>query len=70
MRVNPGDKPIRGVNFIAIFLARDVTTEELQQYINRILTADAGDRPEHEEADFAFGSTPKLIRNKPWWRFW
>jgi hypothetical protein len=33
------DKPTRGVNFVAFFVAPDVTNEELQQYSNSVLAA-------------------------------
>ncbi len=33
------DKPTRGVNFVVFFLARDVTSEEFQQYASNVFAA-------------------------------
>lgn len=33
------DKPTRGANFIAFFVAKDVTNDELQRYANEVLAA-------------------------------
>jgi hypothetical protein len=41
------DKPTRGANFVAIFMAQDVGNEELQQYANGVLEA----RPSDWEAE-------------------
>jgi hypothetical protein len=35
------DKPHLGVNFVVFFMAKDVTNEELQQYANEVLAAEA-----------------------------
>jgi len=64
------DKPTRGVNFIVFFVAKDVTSEELQLYANSVFTLDAADQPQHVAVDFAFGSAPIRRPPKPWWKFW
>jgi hypothetical protein len=64
------DKPTRGVNFLVVFAAQDVTSEELQQYMSHVFAIDNADQPEQVNVDFAFGSPEVPQPQKPWWKFW
>jgi hypothetical protein len=64
------DKPTRGVNFIALFFAPDVTTEELRQYCTRVLTLEASDRAAPIEAPYDLASEQLRRPSNPWWKFW
>jgi len=64
------DKPTRGVNFLAVFLAADVGREELQAYVTETFAADGMPYPVAQMPALALSSPPTLQPKKPWWRFW
>ncbi len=61
------EKPIRGVNFLTIFAASDVSLQELEQYVNRIF---AEENQSNRPAYVSLGGVFQMQRRKPWWKFW
>lgn len=64
------EKPTRGVNFLTVFLARDVTGEELHEYVTKTFAADGVVVPLSRSSQFAFGDSNARRPSRPWWRFW
>lgn len=64
------DKPTRGVNFLAVFLAADVGRDELQAYVAETFAADGMKSPVARMPAFALNAPRTLQPAKPWWRFW
>jgi hypothetical protein len=64
------DKPTRGVNFLAVFMAPDVGRDELQAYVADTFAADGMSFPVATMPAFTFSSPRSLQPTKPWWKFW
>jgi hypothetical protein len=64
------DMPTRGVNFLAVFMAADVTRDELQAYVAETFAADGIQSLAAKMPEFALGPPRALQPTKPWWRFW
>ena len=64
------DKPTRGVNFLAVFAAEDVTPKELQEYVDEAFRSDGASLRSGVSSEFAFGSDQPRPSRKPWWKIW
>lgn len=64
------DKPTRGVNFLAVFMAADVSGDDLQAYVAETFAADSIQSPGAKMPEFAVSASRALEPTKPWWRFW
>lgn len=64
------DKPTRGVNFLAVFMAADVSRDELQAYVAATFASDSIQSPGEKMREFALCPPRALQPTKPWWRFW
>jgi hypothetical protein len=65
------DKPTRGANFVAVFMAPGVSTEEFHDYVASTFAAEGMQTPagfSRPSAGFVRADASK--RGKPWWRFW
>ena len=64
------DKPTRGVNFLAVFTAADVSRDELHAYVAKTFAADGIQPPVAEIPEFALTAPRPRLPTKPWWKFW
>lgn len=62
------DKPTRGVNFLTVFMAADVSRDELAAYVAETFAADGVYSPVAKTPEFAFSPPRTRQPTKPWWK--